>query len=319
MIDKYFDGELNASEKVELLKTLSTDNELKQTFIARKNLLGLVSLSDQLDDPDENLAGYERFIAKLNRKKTLRLTRNIASYAAAVALLVVSTWWITRQNTQNVHTTQYQTLYVPVGQHVNLTLQDGTAVWLNAQTTLTYPTLFTGKERRVSVDGEAYFEIAKDTQKPFIVSAQGVEMQALGTQFNVYCDTENQSVLTSLIEGGLKVYFPDAKADSVTLQANQQVLVQDHKMAVESIPYLDYFLWKKGIYSFHDKPLGEVLKKLELYYDVKIIVKDPSIEESTYTGKIRHRDGIDDIIRVISKIHHFKVQKEEETNIITLK
>ena len=86
--------------------------------------------------------------------------------------------------------------YVPAGQRVKLTLQDGTEVWLNSQTKLTYPALFSGKERRVTVDGEAFFDVAKNPEKPFIVSSQGVEMKVLGTKFNVHSYPGKETIQT---------------------------------------------------------------------------------------------------------------------------
>jgi ferric-dicitrate binding protein FerR (iron transport regulator) len=169
------------------------------------------------------------------------------------------------------------------------------------------------------LEGEAFFEVAKDAERPFIVMSQGVEMKVLGTQFNVHSYPEEHLIQTSLIEGGLKVYFSREEARAITLKPNEQVIIQANQMQVGPIPHLDYFWWKKGIYSFHNELLGNVLKKLELYYDVKIIVKDPSISDWSYTGKFRHRDGIDEILRLICKIHKFAIEKDEENNIITLK
>ena len=89
-------------------------------------------------------------------------------------------------------------------------------------------------------------------------------------------------------------------------------------MKISTFPHADYFLWRDGIYSFINEPLIDILKKLELYYDVKIIVKDQSIYNWEYTGKFRQRDGIDEILRMIQRIHKFKISKDEESNIFTL-
>jgi ferric-dicitrate binding protein FerR (iron transport regulator) len=192
-------------------------------------------------------------------------------------------------------------------------------VWLNAKTTLTYPTVFGDRERRVQVEGEAFFDIAGDAKRPFIVSTRNVNMTALGTKFNVYSYPDEPFVRTSLIEGKLKVYREHEEAKAVTLGANEEITVEDERMTKAMIAYADYFLWTDGIYSFHNELLADMLKKLELYYDVKIVVKEPSICKWEYTGKFRQRDGIDEIIRMIGKIHRFKVEKDEENNVFTLK
>ncbi|MDR2811409.1 MAG: DUF4974 domain-containing protein [Tannerellaceae bacterium] len=308
-IEKYFHGDLETSEKLNLLKSIASDDMLKAEFIEYKNMLGLVSLYDRKDG------------RKQRKPQTRTLFVRLTATAAAVALLVMGTYWITAKTTRNrlLAEEQFQTVYVPAGQHIRLTLQDGTNVWLNAQTTLTYPVVFAGNERRVRIEGEGFFEIAPVPQKPFIVSAQHVEMEALGTQFNVYSSSQEHLVQTSLTEGKLHVYFPQAKEQGVTLKPNEEVVIRSNKMQVGLIPHLDYFWWKKGIYSFHNEVLSNVLSKLEMYYDVDIIVEAPSINEYTYTGKFRHRDGIDEILQLICKIHQFTIEKDEENNVFVLK
>ncbi|GHT33049.1 anti-sigma factor [Bacteroidia bacterium] len=320
LVEKYFREELDASERLRLLKTIESDPELKEQFIEYKNMFGLLAFSNYSGDEEESKKGYSRFTGKLKRRKIYRIALQITSSAAAAAILIAATYWITVHNMdKQILPEQMNTVYVPHGQHIQITLQDGTKVWLNANTTLTYPTAFLKDERRVTIEGEAYFDVAKDAQKPFLVSAQGIEIKALGTQFNVYSYPDEHFVQTSLIEGGIKVWFRNAESSAITLKPNEQITIQDNKMEVKPIPHLDYYWWRRGIYTFHNEPLANVLKKLELYYDVQIIVKDPSINEWTYTGKFRHRDGINEILHLIQKLHRFTIEKDEDNNIITLK
>lgn len=319
-IIKYFQGELNTTERLRFLRQVEADGELKKQFIEYKNMYALLHLSDQADNKEENRQGYILFNKIIRTKKMRKIMLYASSYAAAITLLVLSTYWLTTShyNTQQPAADIENILYVPAGQRVQLTLQDGTEVWLNSQTKLTYPALFTGKERRVTVEGEAFFDVAKNPDKPFIVSSQGVEMKVLGTKFNVYSYPGKESIQTSLLEGGLKVYFPHTESKGVILKPEEQVTIKGNQMKVGSLPHADYFLWKDGIYSFINEPLIDILKKLELYYDVKIIVKDQSIYNWEYTGKFRQRDGIDEILRMIQRIHKFKISKDEESNIFTL-
>ena len=210
------------------------------------------------------------------------------------------------------------TLYTPAGQRAQLVLQDGTEVWLNAKSKLIYPSQFTGKERKVVVEGEAFFNVAKDYEKPFIVSSQDVDMKVLGTQFNVYCYPEAGYIQTSLLEGSVRVFFQDKESEGITLKPDQQVTVTGGKMVVEPISLNDHFLWREGIYAFENEPLINILKKMELYYDVKIMVKDTSLFNDTYTGKFRQRDSLDDVFRVLQQIRKFKVEKDKDKNIVTL-
>ena len=226
-IIKYFQGELNTTERLRFLRQVEADGELKKQFIEYKNMHALLHLSDQADNKEENRQGYILFNKIIRTKKMRKIMLYASSYAAAITLLVLSTYWLTTSHydTQQPVANIENILYVPAGQRVQLTLQDGTEVWLNSQTKLTYPALFTGKERRVTVEGEAFFDVAKNPDKPFIVSSQGVEMKVLGTKFNVYSYPGKESIQTSLLEGGLKVYFPHTESKGVILKPEEQVTI----------------------------------------------------------------------------------------------
>jgi ferric-dicitrate binding protein FerR (iron transport regulator) len=240
-------------------------------------------------------------------------------YAAVALGLIASTFFVTRYFLADTgNDRELNRLVVPAGQRAQLTLHDGTSVWLNAQSTLTYPARFHGKTRRVSVSGEAYFDVASNSRKPFIVSTQEMEMRVLGTEFNVYSYPEADYIRTDLVEGSLMVYSKRSPQTRVTLKPNEQVVMREGKMYVRKINSPDYFLWKDGIYSFENERLIDIIEKLQLYYDVKIIVKDPEIFNVRYTGKFRQRDGIDEILRIIQKIQKFNVQKDTENNVITI-
>ena len=129
---------------------------------------------------------------------------------------------------------------------------------------------------------------------------------------------KNNDVRTSLIEGSLQIYFTGKENESIILSPNEQISIKNGTIKVDTISHHDYFLWKEGIYSFKDELLVDILNKLQLYYDVRIIIRNPSINQEKYTGKFRQRDSIDDILRMLQKIHKFKIQKDEENNIITL-
>lgn len=317
-IQKYFQGELDPTARLHLLRQMDVDYELKKQFVDCKNMYALLSLTNQADNTEANLRGYRQFNKIIRIKKIRRYAWSITGYAAAIALLVLSTYGLTAGYLKQTVAEVENTLYVPAGQRVRLTLQDGTEVWLNAKSKLIYPGMFTDKERRVEVEGEAFFDVAKNPEKPFIVSSQGVEMKVLGTKFNVYSYPEEEAIQTSLLEGSLKVYYPNQENKAVLLKPQEKVTVRHNQMEVGSLPHSDYFLWKEGVYSFKNEPLIHILKRLELYYDVRIIVKDQSISKWEYTGKFRQRDGIDEILRMIQKIHKFRITKDEEKNSITL-
>ena len=315
---RYFQGELSTNERAELLKLIENDDILKQEFIRFQNLHAITHLSSHSINRDEGQQHFHSFSQQIKRKARRKIISNVFKYAAVAVILIATTVWATLYFSGNVQDITTNTLYVPAGQRAQLTLQDGTEVWLNARSTLKYPSNFSKKSREVEISGEAFFDVAKDTKRPFIVSTQHIDMQVLGTQFNVYSYPEAGYIQTDLVEGSLMVYSKESPQASVTLKANEEIVVKDGKMYLKEIQNSDHFLWKNGIYTFDNESLLDIIEKLQLYYDVKIIVKDPEIFNVRYTGKFRQRDGIDEILRIIQKIRKFNIQKDIENNVITL-
>lgn len=321
-IEKYFKGELSSIERVQFLQEVDSNEILKKQFAEYQNLYALLNLSPQIENRQLGKQKYDRFVHQKQHKILRKRWLDRVGYAAAILVLVVSssllTLWYTQDEEVVFVANEMNTLYTPAGQRARLVLQDGTEVWLNAKSRLVYPARFAGKERRVSVEGEAFFNVAKDSVKPFIVSALDVDMKVLGTQFNVYCYPDAGYVETSLLEGSVRVFFSGKEKEGILLKPNQQVTASKGKMVVEPIRLNDHFLWRDGVYAFEDEPLIDILKKLELYYDVKIIVEDTSMFKETYTGKFRQRDSLDDIFKILQQIRSFKIRKNAEKNIITL-
>lgn len=316
---RYFQGDLTTSQRAELLKRIEEDSILKEEFIRLQNLHALTQLSPNSTDKAEGRQNFLSFFQQIKRKAQNATIRKALKYAAVAVVLIASTVWATLYFSGNAPDATMNKLYVPAGQRAQLTLQDGTEVWLNAQSTLTYPSQFKGKTREVTILGEAYFDVAKNPKRPFIVTTQNIEMKVLGTQFNVYSYPEAGYIQTDLVEGSLRIYGKQSPQSGVTLKPSEQVKIKDGKMVVATIESPDYFLWKDGIYAFDNEKLLDIIEKLQLYYDVTIIVKDPEIFNVRYTGKFRQRDGIDEILRIIQKIRKFSIEKNIETNTITLK
>lgn len=321
-IAKYFNEELSSTERVQFLHEVDSNETLKKQFAEYQNLYALLNLNPQLENRRIGKQKYDRFVHQKQNRILRKLWLSRIGYAAAILILVVSssllTLWYTQKEEVVFVANEMNTLYTPAGQRACLVLQDGTEVWLNAKSKLIYPAQFTGKERRVKVEGEAFFNVAKDSVKPFIVSAMDVDMKVLGTQFNVYCYPDAGYVETSLLEGSVRVFFSGKEKEGILLKPDQQVTAANGKMVVKPIRLNEHFLWRDGVYAFENEPLIDILKKLELYYDVKIIVEDTSMFKETYTGKFRQRDSLDDIFKILQQIRSFKIRKNIDNNIITL-
>jgi ferric-dicitrate binding protein FerR (iron transport regulator) len=317
-IIKYFDGELSKDERISLLREAEVNPVLRKDLLAVQNVRGIFSLATNADEKAEAEKQYRHFVRSCRRAKRYRLARWIAGYAAAVVLLVFATWKITLTTltppAKEVVAVQ-QELYAPAGQRARITLPDGSTVWLNAGSTLRYPSVFSG-ERRVNLTGEAFFDVARDPDKPFVVSTASLEITALGTQFNVYSYPNAEYASTSLVDGSVKVHM-QGKRNDTELKTNQELVCANGRLRLGEVD-TDQLLWKEGVYTFKGQNLEKIIDKLELYYDVDIVVKNPKILKYRYTGKFRQRDGAMEILRIIQKIHRFKIQRDEESNRITL-
>lgn len=212
-----------------------------------------------------------------------------------------------------------QTIHVPAGQNAQLTLADGSKVWLNAGSTLNFPTRFVEGKRQVILEGEGFFEVKANKEKPFIVSTSIYDIKALGTSFNVNAYKQSKEFETALLTG--KVEISDRITNhTISLTPNNRAVFINNRLSVAPIESTDYFLWREGIIYF-DEPLTDVLYKLELYFDINIDVSNKSVLENKRhcTGKFRTRDGLDHILNVLQLTNHFTYKKDEERNLITIK
>jgi transmembrane sensor len=179
----------------------------------------------------------------------------------------------------------YNTLTTPRGGQFQLGLPDGSKVWLNAASSIRYPTAFAGKERRVEITGEAYFEVAKNAQKPFIVSInKETEIAVLGTHFNVNSYSDEASIKTTLLEGSVQVKYKNA---GVVLKPGQQS-VQTQKLTVNDNADIGQVMaWKDGIFNFHHATLRDVMRQLSRWYDIEVVYEDgvPDIEFGGRMGR----------------------------------
>ncbi len=315
---RYFLGELDPQEIHELIAKLEVDENLKKKFLHQQNLFATSQLITLKQDKQEGTASYWHFIQKISKTKHRILIKKTLQYAAVSAILIASTFFTTLYFSNRSGSLNLTTLHVPTGQRAQLTLEDGTTIWVNAQSTLRYPSKFSKKTRKVEIIGEAYFDVAKDKHRPFIVTTNQMEMKVIGTEFNIHSYPESGYIQTDLIKGALKVYKTNNEQNGIILKPNERLTLKNDKMYVNTISNNDNLLWVEGIYAFENEKLIDILEKLQLYYDVKIIVQNSGIADMKYTGKFRQRDGIEEILRIIQKVKPFEIKKNTEKNELTL-
>jgi transmembrane sensor len=166
----------------------------------------------------------------------------------------------------------YNLLQTPRGGQYKITLPDGSRVWLNAASSLRYPVAFSGKERRVEITGEAYFEVAKDPAKPFRVQVNNMEVEVLGTHFNINGYTDEESIRTTLLEGKVKVQVAD---QTKFLQPGQQAQLRNtgNISVVDNVNLEETVAWKDGNFQFENSDIKSVMRQLARWYDVEVSYK----------------------------------------------
>lgn len=319
-IIKYFTDELEQDERIDLLRDMGQDDNLKKEYAFYRNARGLLSFVSHPDDKKYGDWKYHHFMALNKKKSKLKLYKQVLNYAAIAVLLIAGTWIIShfyyKESFEKVIT--YNTLTVPAGQRASITLGDGTEIWLNARSSIKYPSHFIGDMRKVELQGEAFFDVTSDKDKPFIVSTSSVDVKVLGTVFNVRENPLGTAVDVSLLEGTVDVSPAQNSSSKVKLKPMQNLHYENGVAKVSNITSENDFLWRKGVFNFDDHNLGDICDILKWYYDIEIIVHNPKIEECPCSGKFRQQDGPYEILRIIQKMHKFKIEKDDINNIIVL-
>lgn len=201
------------------------------------------------------------------------------------------------KTTEKVIAVSYNTISIPRGGQYQLILADGTKVWLNAASSLRFPTAFPGKERTIELTGEAYFEVAKDATKPFNVKTATQNIQVLGTHFNVNAYADEPSVKTTLLEGSVKVNTGDK---NVVIKPGQQAVL-NNSGTFEVKNDVDTQLitaWKDGMFQFEDADIQAIMRQVSRWYNVDVEFKG-AISNATYSGKISRYANASEVLRIL--------------------
>jgi len=192
----------------------------------------------------------------------------------------------------------YNKLEIPCGGEFCLTLSDGTRVWLNSETSIQYPVAFGAKERRVFVQGEAYFEVAKDANKPFTVQFMSSSVTVLGTSFNIRAYPEEKQSQTTLAEGSVRIYSPGS---SMLLKPGEQVEVNalSGEMVKREVEVKSFTSWKDGRFVFEQQPLEDIMRTLERWYDIRVIFKDEGAKRISLSGNMKRYGDFSQVMKML--------------------
>ncbi|MGN7823271.1 FecR family protein [Chitinophaga sp. 22536] len=241
---------------------------------------------------------------------------------SVVNLDSIGTGTVTLQGVKMEKTTQGQIVYknngnaavnnvlrTPRGGQYKVTLPDGTDVWLNASSSISYPTAFSGSSRNVSVTGEVYFEVAADAARPFEVKVNDISVLVLGTHFNINAYDDEQTVKTTLLEGAVLVRTPEAFKH---LEPGQQAKIKPGSNQIEWLKHVDVnnaVAWKNGYFSFDDADIPTVMRQLARWYDMDVVYAG-NVPEGTFTGEIGRNLTQDQLMKILKQARiNFKLEE----------
>lgn len=307
-LQRYVEGNVSPEEIDEVVDWLDADESHVREYMALHKLYD-ISVFNQPQN-------------KSTRKKGIQIPfRKICIELAKIAAVLILFWGGTKLlNTSDIEKKEmtYQTLYVPAGQRAELILPDSTKVWVNASSKLVYPTSFEQGIRQVELNGEAYFEVTHNEKQPFIVKTNQIDIQVLGTEFNVKAYTGSNDFEVALLRGCVELQSPLLRK-SYRMNEKEFASLQNEKLRVSTITDYEYFKWKEGLMCFNNESVEAIIDKLRLYFDINIEVQNEKLLKSRYSGKFRTKDGIEQVLKVLQIENKFTYTKNNDLNLITIK
>jgi len=268
---------------------------LKQTdnkFIFDQ-LKKIASLSDDLKlfEKFDLQEGRTSIRGKIRKNKRIRLIESLQKIAALLLLpaLLYASWSYfqnVRLRSEMASVQVTQEIRTQPGVRSSFFLPDGTKVWLNSASTIQFPSVFTGETRTIELDGEAYFEVSANKQKPFIVESAALDVMALGTAFNLCAYSEDNKISTTLSKGKVQVTTHQGKKEQFFLKPDEQLNFERNtlKMSKTHVNVNNIIAWKDGKLIFDETPFHEVVRKLGRWFNTDIILEDKSIANYRYTA-----------------------------------
>jgi len=297
LLIRLFSGEAEPEEKKEIADWLDLSAENKKLYSDLQEIWLSSGIQNNADDYhlEDAVLKFKNQISKetLNQKKQIDFNRFL-KYAAILILLLslpLSYYIGTRNNTDDSITT----ISCAFGDKSSIILPDSSRVWLNSGSKLTFSSDFKNG-RKVSLEGEAFFSVAKDKNHPFRVKTAEVEVEVLGTKFNLKAYPEEKSVSTTLVEGSVNI---SSKYQSTLMKPDQKLVYdkESKKLVVQELTDTDPETeWKDGRFVFRNESLAELKPKLERWFDVDIVFGDDMVKDRRFTGVL----GRESILEAVS-------------------
>jgi ferric-dicitrate binding protein FerR (iron transport regulator) len=297
-------GKLNrelSADELALLEKLVQDERKKKLLNRMEIIHSGVKEMQQIRRFSKN-SSWDKIARRIRKSKIRKQAISMLAYAAVLMLVFfLGTVFKSTILTPNIPV-QYAEIDVTYGQTNHLILFDGTEVWLNSGTKFRYPNRFNSSERNVYVEGEAFFEVTPNKKLPFKVHTGQMEVEVLGTSFNIsaYSDDSIQSVV--LVEGEVQINNTKGKEIGKLLPGQMALQTPDQGIRVQNVSTSEYTNWKDGVLNFREERLEDLAKKLERWYNIEISFGNEKLKEYLITGTVLRNKPIDQIIDILEMI-----------------
>ena len=273
---------------------------------------------EDFTQPFDHKRVFRKLLKRIHARQGQRVVHRYLRYAMETAAALLVTFSVSlffkEKEVANRAVPQVVEIYNPKGVRTTVTLPDSSKVILNADSKILYTNKFEGKTRSVTLTGEAYFEVAKDRSRPFIVHAHAATLTVVGTTFNVRSYPEDERTEATLIEGVLKVNGAQlAPGNQIIIDRNSKASTLHQEVNTQNITG-----WTKGELYFHSMTFAQIASILGRKFSVHINIANASLQEKVLNGKFTHEENLEQILNVIQKTIHFTRRYDPESNILII-
>lgn len=312
LLEKFISGKRITEHEFALLESLLDDADQRQ------EIFQWLENKWQYSTPEAVSLQFEQIRKKIRNKSTKQKLKNVFSALSKAAAILFIPLFATSLYfyVNRADSSKLLTLSTQKGEQTSVILPDGSKVWLNVDTKLSYPVNYGIKSRKVNLEGEAYFEVMKNKELPFEVSSGAITTKALGTSFVISSYPEFSEIKSSLIRGSVEV---KCGKGSEILKPGEQLVYQKDKsgIIVQSFDKTDELAWKDEQLIFRLTPFEQVIEELSKWYDVDFEYNPASFESETFTAKFKRYETLEHVLEIMAKAGSFTYHTEGETvNII---
>lgn len=307
-------------EGAEILREWLSRSEANRIYF-RKNQSLWYGVHTCGNEPFNKQIAYKHCMARIKEdekeelaeRKTKKISWKVWGMIAAAFIGV----FIGIQLLQHSEDSSYS-VTVPLGSRSQITLPDKSLVWLNAGTTLDYTFDRRKRERRVKINGEAYFEVKKDKRAPFIVKTGHIDIQVLGTKFNVASYPEDNQINVALLEGSISLHRQDKSMSPIRMSPNEMAIYdkQEKNILISQTDASGSILWTKGILEFEDETFERIVQYLARKYNTKIIIEDDALARKRFYGTFDENESIYDILDKMTSNGNMAYEARKDKTIV---